>query len=438
MPSNRSRLASGRGTAPTVALTITLTVALLLGAMQGCTAPAWTPVRIGVLAECVGFFRNLRDAGLAGAEIPLLERGAALNGQLPSDGVTPATIAGRPVELLAGCTEGGEFSTLIEQTRVLIEEHQVDVVVGGTWPGDGLIMRELARKYPDTTFVVSTGGPREVTLGDTAPNLFRFAPDISQQVAGLGTFAFRDLGWRDAAVMAEDDESGWGGAAAFLAEFCSLGGRVTQLPIAVDLQPPSAIDADGVALFSTQFGPPAASLAGFAADPASPATSLVLGPGVSADAGYLQAVPESLSGVVTVVPAPSAPAAGERYRATMARYYPGVPASGAMSPYVVQVHDAVEAVMLGLEATAGLPGPALRQALGSLDADLVGGTVRADANRAVIVSTALARLGPGGAESIIRPVPAVDQTFGGALPADYEPRSGEQPCDRGIAPPWAR
>jgi branched-chain amino acid transport system substrate-binding protein len=64
-----------------------------------------------------------------------------------------------------------------------------------------MILRELARKYQDTTFVVSTSGPREVTLGDTAPNLFRFAPDISQQVAGLGTFAFRDLGWRNAVVV---------------------------------------------------------------------------------------------------------------------------------------------------------------------------------------------------------------------------------------------
>jgi branched-chain amino acid transport system substrate-binding protein len=432
MSNNRSRRLHGRGAALTVSVT------LLITTLQGCTSPASMPVRIGVLAECVGFFRNLRDAGLAGAEIPLLERGAALNGQRPSDGVTPTTIAGRPVELVAGCTEGGEYSTLIEQTRVLIEDHQVDVVIGGTWAGDGLILRELARKYQDTTFVVSTSGPREVTLGDTAPNLFRFAPDISQQVAGLGTFAFRDLGWRNAVVVAENDESGWGGAAAFLAEFCALGGRVTQYPMSVDLQPPTATGADGLALFSTPFGPPAETLAGFAADPASPSTSLVLGPGVSADADYLHAVPESLSGVVTVVPAPDAPDAGERYRAAMARYFPSAPVTGAMSAYVVQVHDAAEAVMLALEATAGVGGAALREALGSIDADLVGGRVRVDANRAVIVSTALARLGPGGTESIIRAVPAVDQTFGGALPAGYEPRFGEQPCGPGIAAPWAR
>ena len=53
---------------------------LLFGALlQGCTSdPA--AVRIGVLADCVGTFRNLQEAALSGAAIPLLERGATLRG----------------------------------------------------------------------------------------------------------------------------------------------------------------------------------------------------------------------------------------------------------------------------------------------------------------------------------------------------------------------
>ena len=93
-----------------------------------------------------------------------------------------------------------------------------------------------------------------MTLGDPAPNVFRFAADLSQQVAGLGTYAFEDLGWRHAVVVAEDDEAGWGGAAAFLAEFCALGGRASQFQMSPDLQPPSVPDADGVAVFFTPFG----------------------------------------------------------------------------------------------------------------------------------------------------------------------------------------
>ena len=405
--------------------------------LPGCTGTP-SAIRIGVLADCVGSFRNLRDAALSGAELPLLTRGATLRGQLPSDGVNSATIGGHPVEMVTGCTEGGEYSTLIEQTRLLIERQHVDVVVGGSWPGDGLILREIARKYPDTAFVVASSGAREVTLGDTAANLFRVAPDISQQAAGLGTFAFRDLGWRRAVVIAENDEAGWGGAAAFLAEFCALGGRVTQSPMSPDLQPPAPTGGDGVALFFTPFGPPAQSLAAFAGDPASPATSLVLGPGVSADLDYLRSVPQDLSGVVTVAPAPGARQVAEQYRAAAARYFPSAPQTEAMAPFVVQGHDAVEAVMLALEHTSGTGGADLLRALGSLRADLVDGAVRLDANHAAIVSTDLVRLGAGGTEEVIRTVPDVDQTFGGALPSTYQPMAGQQPCGGGVLPPWAR
>jgi hypothetical protein len=55
-----------------------------------------------------------------------------------------------------------------------------------------------------------------------------------------------------------------------------------------------------------------------------------------------------------------------------------------------------------------------------------------------VVNTALTRLGDVGTGSVIRTVNGVDQTFGGALPASYEPGSGEQPCSAGPLPPWAR
>ena len=196
-------------------------------------------------------FRNLQEAALSGAEIPFLERGSTLRGPSAVDGVTPATVAGRPVELVPGCIEGGEYSTVIEQARLLVEVSHVDAVVGGTYPGDGLVLREVARKYPDVAFVVSSPGDREVTLGDPAPNVFRFAADLSQQVAGLGTYAFRDLGWRHAVVVAENDEVGWD-------ESCGVPRGVLRTRRAgqpvrdvADLQPPSVPEADGVAVFFT-------------------------------------------------------------------------------------------------------------------------------------------------------------------------------------------
>jgi hypothetical protein len=74
-----------------------LSLALLAGLVQACERDQ-PPVRVGVLADCVGAARSLRDATMSGAELPLLQRGATLRGAKPGDGVTPATIAGRPVE----------------------------------------------------------------------------------------------------------------------------------------------------------------------------------------------------------------------------------------------------------------------------------------------------------------------------------------------------
>ena len=78
------------------------------------------------------------------------------------------------------------------------------------------------------TFLASEMGSQETTLRDPPPNLFRFAPTGAQTTAGLGTYAYRDLGWRRAVVVAEDWYPGWESAAGFVAEFCALGGDVVE------------------------------------------------------------------------------------------------------------------------------------------------------------------------------------------------------------------
>jgi len=423
-----------------------MTVAALLlfsGLLAGCSGDP-TAVRIGVLADCVGFLRNVQGAALTGASIPLLDRGAKLLGPDPSDGVSGATIAGHPVELLTGCIEGGEYSSIIEQARKLVEVERADVIVGGTYPGDGLALREVARRHPEVTFVVSNPGDREITATDPAPNVFRFAADISQQVAGLGSYAFQDLGWRRAVVIADNNEMGWGGAAAFLAEFCGLGGTVTQVPMSPDQQDTAVPDADGTVVFFAPFGQTPETLTAFAGGRQPLESSLLLGPGVWYDLNVLSAIPETMRNIVTVVPTGGTDLtnpASERYRLSAAQYFPGTTVTDAMQPFVVQNHDAVEVVMTALEQTGGTVGAGgadLRQALGSLDVQLVSGSVRLDANRAAIVSTSLARLGDIGSATVIRTMSDVDQTLGGTLPRSYEPRFGEQPCVTGTLATWAR
>src|SRR5690242_93732 len=116
---------------------------LLIGAAAvGCAAAAVTftavrtaepaPVRVGVIVNCIGFFRGYEDLMLAGAELPFIDRGARLRSAGLSDGVTDVSLpSGRRARLLIGCDEGGEFTTQIAAARRLLEEQHADVVVGG-------------------------------------------------------------------------------------------------------------------------------------------------------------------------------------------------------------------------------------------------------------------------------------------------------------------
>jgi ABC-type branched-subunit amino acid transport system substrate-binding protein len=308
-------------------------VALLLAA-AGCAGEQ--PLRIGLMVDCLGVFRNLEDASLAGAQLPLRQRGARPLGARPSDGVTSARVGGGRVELVRGCTEGGEFTTIIEEARRLVELEEVDAVVGGTWPGDGVVMREVARRYPDVPFVPVLSGPREITLTTPAANLYRVVPDMAQTVAGLADYAFAELGWRRAAVLSDDWEGGWASTEAFAAGFCRLGGHVTaRVTIGVENAGTAVAvpdDVDGVAvLVSGLFGPVEA-VRRLAAGRDDPAREIVIGPYVTADPQLRRALGPALEGAVgtMLVPAPGSPAVESHLRA-FAEAFPGLPRDAALS-----------------------------------------------------------------------------------------------------------
>src|SRR5262249_26453108 len=153
--------------------------ALILTA-AGCGGSR-TPLKVGVLIDCHGVFSAYSEGVVAAAELPFLERGGRLAGQKPSDGISRARGRGVPVKSVTGCAEVGAFSELIENVRRLVERDKVDVVVGPTLGDpDGLIVRELARRYPHVTFLLGGSGSQETTLHDPASNVFRFNPDEAQ------------------------------------------------------------------------------------------------------------------------------------------------------------------------------------------------------------------------------------------------------------------
>jgi branched-chain amino acid transport system substrate-binding protein len=408
--------------------------------LAGCAGGDGRSVRIGVITDCEGIYRPLEDAELSGAALPLIERGAELRGRRASDGLTAARAGGRRVELVQGCTEAGEYSALTTEVRRLIELEHVDAIVAGSFSADEVVLRDLARGHPRVIFVPTVHGPREATLRRPAPNLYRFAADHGQGVAGLASFAYTRLGWRRVAVALGGWDLGWGGADAFAAELCALGGTVTSRvqfdPGAGDASKVPR-DVDGVAVFASSFYVPGALIRQLARRVGAPERHLVVGPGIADDPDVLRSTARSLEGVIGSSNVD--PVRRREYLRAFRSAFPGVPDRVAAGTFVTGFRDAVEAVLRGLERAGG-DTERLPAALAGLRTDLLGGAVRLDASRQGIVSTRLVRIG-GGAEPSLTPLRAiggVDQSIGGLLEPSVRPSWWPPKCRRQQPPPWAR
>jgi branched-chain amino acid transport system substrate-binding protein len=405
------------------------------------------PLRVGVVVDCVGVNRPLEGAELAGAELPLVQRGATARGDDALDGVTPAKISGRPVELVRGCTELYEFSTLTAEIRRLVEREHVDAVVAGDSGRDDVTVRDVAARYPRVLFLPAVHGPREVTLRHRAPNVFRTSGDHGQGVAGLATYAYRTLGWRTAALVTGPLDAGWGERDAFVAEFCALGGRVTS-----QIQPLSFVphdvgslprDVDGVAVFSESLFAPAGVLAAVARRMGDP-RRVVVGPTTVDDPDVLRLAAPALVGVTGssfLPPRPSPPM--RAYLRAMSRTFPQVPADTARSDLVLGYRTAVETLARAIERAHGDP-QRLPAALAAITTDLPGGAQRLDANHSALVAPSIVRIGgtpgPGALPALtqVDTVSGVDQSIGGLLAAAHSPSTRDARCRRAPPPPWAR
>ena len=69
-------------------------------------------------------------------------------------------------------------------------------------------------------------GAQDTTL--SPPNFFRFHNDGTQWTAGLGNYAYNELGWRNVVTIGDDYDFPYSQVAGFVAEFCSIGGNVTE------------------------------------------------------------------------------------------------------------------------------------------------------------------------------------------------------------------
>jgi branched-chain amino acid transport system substrate-binding protein len=427
---------------------VAIVLALVLVAASGCGSDR-AAVRIGVLVDCTGFLGTLHDVTLASASLPLLERG----GSRTAAGGAQARVGGRRVELVPACTEQTYLHLLILATRRLVEDDGVDVVVGPIGTSESIVFRKLAARHPDVTFVAAQGGAQETTLQDPQRNLFRFASAGPQISAGLGSYAYHDLGWRRAVVVGDGyDPGSWALAAGFVSEFCALGGDVVDRDwLALYTPMPAAArharEADGVLLAAPTLSP-LPYLTAYAAAGGPLASRLLVAGSTFLDPGNLDAAHVDLDGVVAggFIPIGAGGPRLRAFRSSFAAHFPQFPKTTAQDALRIPEYTAVEAVVSALARTHGELGEGeadLRAALAGGVVDAPQGRLLLDRDRQVVGPAYLERIverpGGGATTRSVRTLTGVEQTFGGIFTSTSPSPSWTDPvCKRASPPRWAR
>ena len=179
-------------------------------------------------------YRTMADGELAAAELPLIARGAQPPGGGPAMASAGGRAAGRRLKIVRGCSESGEFSTLIGGGAPARRARARRCRRGGRdgLPGRASVARTRAalsagalrgrRRWPARSNAPAARAP---TFTGSRPTMGRVSPGWRPTPPSAG--------WRTVTVLPDAAYPGWNAESAFVREFCALGGRVERrrLPI---------------------------------------------------------------------------------------------------------------------------------------------------------------------------------------------------------------
>jgi ABC-type branched-subunit amino acid transport system substrate-binding protein len=170
-------------------------------------------IKIGVLAALDGVFAAGAKDGVQNVELAIRQH----NGMA----------GGKKIEYVVAPTDTTPDTT-VRQARKLIEQDQVDFIIGPLSGSEGVAMRDFAKTIPDKTVINGISGALETTYVDPAPNFFRFNLDGAQWGAGLGTYVVKEKGWKTVATVAADYSFGYTNFLGFAVDFCRAGGEIVE------------------------------------------------------------------------------------------------------------------------------------------------------------------------------------------------------------------
>lgn len=416
---------------------------------ESAAAPADAPegaIKIGVLTTCGGPFATFEGQSFSGAKYALIDQaGGKADGTDPQDQVTGATVNGTPIAVSYGCSDATPDKAVSEARR-LVENVGVSILLGPLSGDEGVAVAEYAKSQPDVTFVNGTSGAQSTTLSVKAPNFFRFGGDGAQWMAGLGTYAYKTLGWKKIAILGEDYSYPYTQAAGFVSEFTSLGGEVAArswVPLTqTDWSSPVAQlprDVDGVLLLTGGTNTVAAEKA-FIQIGKDPGSFLLGGSSVMDPTSFT--VGDQLDGLVGGSPVPlgSDETDWKAYVDGFTKVFPDV---DPQSLFTAQYFNGMQVILEALDKVGGkMDDPAaFQEALGALEPTFPSGAVTLDENRNAVMPTYVVQIVKDGGQlgfKLISTTDSVDETFGGLFGPDSPTPSRTDPEKAtGNPPPWA-
>ncbi len=185
----------------------------LLAGLSWSVASAGDKIRMGVTATLEGTYTVLGEDGIRGLQVALNEFGKKAGG--------------KDLEVIIASTDASPDSA-VRAVRKLVEQDKVDVVLAPLSGSEGIAVKNYAKTQPNKTFVNSASGAQETTYPDPSPNFYRFNPDGAQMSAGLGTYIYKDKGWKKIATVGEDYSFVYTQVFGLALEYCGLGGQIAQ------------------------------------------------------------------------------------------------------------------------------------------------------------------------------------------------------------------
>lgn len=167
-------------------------------------------IRIGVIATLVGPLSAMGEEGVRAVNLAVAEFGGK--------------VANKRIALYVESSNAIPDSA-VHAAQTLLRDG-VDFIIGPLSGNEGLAIRDFAKEHPNVTFINGVSGAQDLTLRNPAPNFFSFSTNGVQFVAGLGRYAYEELGYRRVATVAEDYSYPHGQVGGFVIEYCRAGGQI--------------------------------------------------------------------------------------------------------------------------------------------------------------------------------------------------------------------